>query len=131
MGPHDPCHVANYFIEMGVQDNMPITPMKTQKLIFFAHGWMLGIHGRPLLDTGFESWRYGPVMPVVYHRLAYHGGDTIPQPILALPKDFDDDELEIMTQVYELYAPFDDISLSGMTAAKDGPWHRTWKKNPP
>jgi len=42
--------VANYFIKKSLQEKRPITPMKLQKLIYFAHGWNLGLAGKPLIN---------------------------------------------------------------------------------
>ena len=129
MGPHDPCHVSNYFIERGKKDDRPFTPMQIQKLIFFAHGWMLAIHDRELLNREFEAWQYGPVMPVVYYNLSYYGGNLVDKPLLAHPQPFDEKEDDVLDQVYDLYGEFDGIRLSNMTHVREGPWHKTWQKH--
>ena len=51
--------VANAFIERAEQGRIPnLTPMKLQKLLYFAQAWHLkGTQGRPLLDDNFESHR--------------------------------------------------------------------------
>ena len=128
-GPHDPCHIANYFINRGAQESKPFTPMQIQKLIYFSHGWMLGIHGRPLLDEEFEAWRFGPVMPIVYYNLTYYGGDPVGAEILAHAKDLDDAEKDIVDQVFGVYGDFDGIELSRMTHVRGGPWSETWRKH--
>jgi uncharacterized phage-associated protein len=128
-GPHDPCHVANYFIDRGIKREDPFTPMQIQKLVYFSHGWMLGIYNRPLLEKEFEAWRYGPVMPVVYYNLSYYGGDPVDDQILAHVKDFDEDERDILDQVFDVYGEFGGVRLSRMTHVRGGPWDQIWRKH--
>jgi len=59
--------VANYFLDLGLRESIPITPLKLQKLVYFAHGWYLGFTGEPLLNEGIQAWEYGPVIPSLYH----------------------------------------------------------------
>ena len=42
--------------------------MHVLKLVYVCHGWMLGIHGAPLITEPVEAWTYSPVVPTVYHR---------------------------------------------------------------
>lgn len=128
-GPHDPCYIANYFIEHSIKRENRFTPMQIQKLVYFSHGWMLGIHHRPLLNKVFEAWRYGPVMPILYYNLSYYGGNPVDNPILAHEKDFDGDESDILEQILDIYGEYNGIRLSRMTHIRGGPWDRTWRKH--
>lgn len=125
---HDPCHVANYFIKRSIAEDKPFTPLQIQKLVFFAHAWALAFHHQPLLEREFEAWTYGPVMPAIYHNLSYYGGGPVTQPILARETPFDEHEMSILTQVYDIYGKFDGLQLSAMSHTPGGPWDRTWKK---
>src|ERR1700761_8773170 len=53
-------------LELGQQDNVPVEPMKLQKLVFLAHGWHLHFLHEPLISQQIEAWRYGPVIPELY-----------------------------------------------------------------
>ena len=74
MTTRDPRAVANWFIERGINEEYPLTHIEVQKLLYFAHGWMLGIHGEPLVEGNWEAWRYGPVLRDVYFSLNYNRG---------------------------------------------------------
>ena len=41
--------IANYFLEKAKAEGNSLTPMQVQKLVYFAHGWYLGLFGEPLL----------------------------------------------------------------------------------
>ncbi len=74
--------VANAFIEQGLRGNIPrLTPMKLQKLLFFAQSWHLRKNGEnaPLFDDNFARWKHGPVIPSIYHELKTYGAGTITQ----------------------------------------------------
>ena len=128
MAKHDPCHVANYFINRSIEENRPFTPLQIQKMVFFAHGWTLAFRQEPLLEREFEAWTYGPVMPAIYHNLSYYGGGAVTQPILARALPFDDFENNILSQVYDLYGKFDGLQLSAMSHTPGGPWDKTWRR---
>ena len=42
--------IANFFITLGVERECPPTQMKLQKLVYFAHGWHLGLYDQPLIE---------------------------------------------------------------------------------
>jgi len=65
--------VANWFIDH-VRN---LTPLKLQKLIYYAHGWHLALRDQPLIDELIEAWEYGPVVPNVYHEFKEFGNQPI------------------------------------------------------
>ena len=69
--------VANYFIDIARCEGEQLSPMKIQKLVYFAHGWYLALYDEPLLDEKIEAWRYGPVVPSLYHEFKRYGSGTI------------------------------------------------------
>ena len=125
---HDPCHVANYFIDRSIADGKLFTPLQIQKLVFFAHAWVLAFYHQPLLEREFEAWTYGPVMPAIYHNLSYYGGESVTQRTLARETPFGEGETSILAQVYDMYGKFDGLQLSAMSHTPGGPWDRTWRK---
>lgn len=91
--------VANAFIEEGLRGKIPnLTPMKLQKLLFFAQSWHLRKNGEnsPLFDDNFARWKYGPVIPSLYHELKTYGARPITQTLSNVELD-DDSELVLVT----------------------------------
>lgn len=127
--------IANYFIGKSLEDDEPITPMKLQKLIYFAHGWYLALTGEPLLDNKIEAWKYGPVILDLYHELKSFGNMPITYPIIDFdgeefltPKVEENDIREFLDKVWDVYSPYDAFKLSNATHIKNTPWDITWKK---
>ena len=54
-----------------------VSPMKLQKLVYFAHGWHLAIHNRPLVNEQVEAWKFGPVFSDLYHQIKSFGNEKI------------------------------------------------------
>ena len=70
--------VANEFIKKAPEyEVMDLTPMKLQKLMFFAQSWHIKELGYPLFDDYFARWQYGPVIPSIYHEFKTFGSSHI------------------------------------------------------
>ncbi|WP_197076451.1 type II toxin-antitoxin system antitoxin SocA domain-containing protein [Luteimonas sp. FCS-9] len=100
--------------------------MQVLKLVYIAHGWMLGLAGKPLIADEIEAWKYGPVIPELYHALKSYRSDTVTQVPGAENAVFDADEQSIMDQVCRIYGDQDGIQLSQLTHQNGSPWAQTW-----
>lgn len=129
---HSPIAVANSFIDIARRNGVGITPMKLQKLVYYAHGWSLGILGEPLIDGVIEAWKYGPVIDSIYHEFKHYGSDEITQPAtvfdfgsfeLIEPRiEGDETSLSLIAKVWDEYGRYSAITLSSMTHAAGSPW---------
>lgn len=129
---HDAARVANELIERGKGRTRPFTPLQIQKLLYFAHGWMLGWHDRPLIDEEFETWQYGPVVPSVYHCLSHNRNQPVTEPIPLHENDqseFDEVEQDLIEQVINVYGKQSGMALSRRTHAPGTPWDKARKKS--
>jgi uncharacterized phage-associated protein len=132
MSLYSPTAVANVFLEMSFRGGNPIDPMKIQKLLYIAHGYVLVDYDRPLVDELFEAWRFGPVLPSLYHKCKYYEagpiGDFLTEFDMGsksrykprVPKDTD--VMEQIQYTWENYGSERAIDLSAWTHEKDGPW---------
>lgn len=121
--------VANYFLDLGLRESIPITPLKLQKLVYFAHGWYLGFTGEPLLNEGIQAWEYGPVIPSLYHDFKEFGnnpitryaggschGQKLSQELLAARS--------LIERVWAVYSKFTASQLSALSHEANGPWQQ-------
>lgn len=70
--------VANAFIQKAIDGQIAtLTPMKLQKLMFFAQSWYIKNFRSRLIDDNFMRWPYGPVIPSVYYEFKDNGGGEI------------------------------------------------------
>lgn len=135
MVTYDPKLIADVFLELGERDGERLTPMKVQKLVYFAHGWTLALTGRPLIDEQVEAWRFGPVVPSLYHALKHYGSEAIPasrrisaQAVFGEGEPLPIGELDrkLVEKIWRVYGRFPAVELSEMTHASGSPWHTTW-----
>lgn len=122
---HDPKTAANELISRGINEGRLLTHIEVQKLLYFWHGWMLGIHGRPLHHGVWEAWRYGPVLPEVYFNLNHRRGKPIGSLIPAYTEQFPSEEMSILDVVYG-YRSLGIYQLVGVAHSQGGPWDRVW-----
>jgi uncharacterized phage-associated protein len=142
--PYDSIAIANYLIEAAKAQGEALTPMKVQKLVYFAHGWNLAIHDQPLLNERIEAWKYGPVVPELYRELKEYGSKPIPGPVhvmrfvgtkvsVSVPKIEDCDgpiepAKQLLDRIWVVYGKYTAIQLSNATHAPGSPWDITWKR---
>lgn len=122
---HESCSVASYLLWLA-RDRY-VTPMQLLKLVYICHGWMLGLHGRPLVSEPIQAWKYGPVIPDLYHAYKRYGGNNIAERPSGEPSGFDEDEKTVMSEVLERYGDFTGVQLSALTHKAGTPWDITWK----
>jgi len=77
---HNPLAIANYFIELAKNDANLVSPMKLQKLVYFALGWCLALADKPLINEKVEAWQYGPVVGSLYREFKKYGNEGITSP---------------------------------------------------
>lgn len=118
--------VAKYMLDHAHSLGMTITPMQLLKLVYIAHGWMLGRHGRPLFPEKVQAWQYGPVVPEVYQAVKQFGSNPISSIPNVHPFSFDEEERNVMDFVTKNYGGANGIVLSTATHQPGTPWHQTW-----
>lgn len=130
--------VANYFIELAQKENKPITQLGLIKRVYIAHGFSLAIFHKSLLDPRFdrvEAWRYGPVIPSVYHSFKQFKANPITEKTIVMnwdekegvphfhtPELQDKEAREIVKMVWLRYSKMTDSEMVTLTHRKGTPW---------
>lgn len=122
--------VANRFLELADADGRPLTPMQVLKLVYIAHGWSLGLNGRPLIEQPIEAWQYGPVIKDLYNAMKGFGGGAVRGPLPsaygARADDLSSSDDALVRRVYSLYGQMSGVQLSRITHAQGTPWQQTY-----
>ncbi len=114
--------VAKYFLTLADDDaSDSISNMKLQKLVYYAQGLYLALHGRPLFNHEIEAWTHGPVVPDLYHLYKEHGSDRIPCPEDIDFSIYDNDTKEFLNEVYDIFGQYSAWKLRNMTH-EEPPW---------
>lgn len=128
METHKSTDVTKRLLEVAEDDRNTLTPMQLMKLVYLCHGWMLGVYRRPLIQERVEAWRYGPVIPELYHIVKEFRSNPVPIDALGEVSQAGLDKYgsTLIENVYNIYREFDGIQLSALTHAKGTPWDITW-----
>lgn len=104
-----------------------ISNLSLQKLAYFCHGWNLALFDEPLADEEFEAWKFGPVLPTLYHTFKPFSSNAIPAHhalvswIPGLPPGHPAGPL--IDRVLDVYGNFSSAQLVHYSHLPDGPWH--------
>lgn len=60
--------LADFLIVESRERGDLLTPLKLQKLMFYADAWSLALYDRELTAERFQAWVHGPVALSQYHR---------------------------------------------------------------
>ena len=139
--PYPAIAIANEFIELS---QGKLSPMKLQKLVYFAHGWYLAFTGKPLIIEPVGAWKFGPVITQLYHELKRYGYNNVEQPVMEFrfengngefhePRVSDGPDpvengraLDLIKQVWDLYGGYTAVKLSNVPHMPGSPWSKTY-----
>jgi len=114
--------VANFFIMKGIDDDESgISNLKLQKLLYYAKGFHQAIFEEALFPENLWAWTYGPVVPEMYQAYKQYGKDPITQVEYDPTHRFDEEQLELLNEVWSTFGQFSAWKLRDMTH-NEKPW---------
>ena len=128
--------VANFFIRLSLSDSEDyITNLKLNKLMYYAQGWSLARLGKPLFQNDIQAWKYGPVIPSVYHSFKHNGNNPITRKSeiavsesadgtldFSTPEVKDKDIMMVLDFVWDRYRNMSTSELIALLHREDTPW---------
>ena len=135
--------VANYLIDIAKKNNEEIHLLKLVKEVYIAHGFSLALTGNSLLDPRFdkvEAWKYGPVIPCVYHSFKQYRNNPISEKTVTIKMDdygnvrFEEPTLKdetarrIVEMVWKRYRSMSDSNLVSLTHKSGTPWDACYEE---
>ncbi|WPU91274.1 DUF4065 domain-containing protein [Mucilaginibacter sabulilitoris] len=117
-------NIADFFLSQ-VDTNLgdTISPIKLQKLVYYAQAWNYTIFDRPLFDERVEAWTHGPVVRSIYERFKEYPIYS-PLDLSEIRIDeiyFDSDTLAILNDVNMIYGEHSGKYLEDLTH-NENPW---------
>lgn len=120
--------VANYFLSLSDEDSGDyISNLKLQKLVYYAQGIHLSMHGQPLFDEEIEAWTHGPVIPDLYRQYKEHHDMAIPKPDEIDLSKYPPNVRELLDDVYTTLGQYSAWKLRTMTH-DEIPWRNAYEK---
>ncbi|WMC06283.1 Panacea domain-containing protein [Elizabethkingia anophelis] len=121
--------IAKQFLKLAYEEGDGLQPMKLLKLTYIAHGWYLGFYDKPLIENAIEAWKYGPVIPELYHvikRFGYRNVDLETLELWAGDKKVDNKDQNFIKTIWNTYKGFSGLDLSSLTHMENTPWAETY-----
>lgn len=118
--------VAQWFINKGVLDYKEkggeyLTPLKLQKLLYYAQGAHLAMRGERLFNEKIFAWSHGPVVREIYAKYKDIGGGPLDK---FHDVDFSNETLGVLEEVYDVFGQYSAWKLREMTH-DETPWKST------
>ena len=108
--------------------NEETTPMHILKLVYIAHGWMLGLNNQLLVREDAKVWPYGPVIEEIYMRYRHFRAEPIDMAASSLADYMDATQTDLIERVVESYDKYDAFQLSALTHQDGTPWEQTHRE---
>lgn len=128
----DAVTVANTILASAWEKNInDISPMKLQKLLFIANALYLKAYDKPLIDSPFMKWRYGPVEKDVYREFSSFGSKTITsfatdaQGIVFVIPESQQDAQKVIERTLDIFGNEQPWRLSELSHAQGTAWSET------
>ena len=131
--------IANWILKSATAQNMSLSNLQLQKILFFAHGSYLVRFRSPLVMNRFEAWEHGPVIPELYHALKQHGDRPIRSPVtrydlesgmdVVVTADFTNPVCKHLTEMLLFYGRMDPWILVKLSHVPGGPWAKTLERS--
>ena len=121
--------LVNAILHTSESNNIPIRPLKLQKLLYYVVGFFWEEYNTWLLNDDFEAWPYGPVHRDTYVEFVQLEGGRINR-----MATFDEDGkvyrysnetpdiIKTVSYVVSLLGKTNDFLLSDVTHASGSPW---------
>lgn len=113
--------IANFFIDKKLKD---LTPMKIQRLLFLSQSWNMALYNDYLIDDHFVMWKYGPVIPSLYHKIKLYKENAINAHLAILTNNNkiafsfidnkDQQTKNLLEKIYEIYGSYSGQNLASL-----------------
>ena len=133
-----PLYLSNNFIQRALEEDIPLSPMKLQKLIYFTFRDHLQSTGSiKLFNDPICAWKHGPVVEAVYTHFKPFKADSINR----FYRDSNDDVYvideksepfgKVLDAIWQRYKHLNGIDLSLITHTEGSAWYKAWTTQKP
>lgn len=111
--------LADYLICEARERGENLTPLKLQKLMFYADAWHMALYDDPITDEQFQAWVHGPVALSQYYRFRDYKWRPITAEIDR--PDFDEGLRAHLNEIVDVFGSESAVALEIMTH-QEAPW---------
>ena len=127
--------VSNSILKRGFDEDIQLTPMKLQKMLYLVYKSYLKETGNVLFEERFGVWKYGPVVCDIYNifkryksnGILDYGADSCGA-VSIVDESVSHVFKNVLDEVWEKYKKYDGTFLSKLTHKKDTAWYKAAKR---
>lgn len=113
--------VADYLLCVAREHGDYLTPLKIQKLVFYADAWFMALHNEELVPESFEAWVHGPVLRSLYARFQGYRWNPVLEEVEC--PSLGEKVESFLKELYAEFGRFTGHELEQLTHQED-PWLR-------
>jgi uncharacterized phage-associated protein len=105
------------------------TNLEINKILYLAQMMRLGrtSGSQPLVSEHFQAWDYGPVLPIIYHRLKAFGNAPVRDVFLAYPSIQGTSEADLIEEALSSLRDKTPGQLIAITHWEEGAWAKNYR----
>lgn len=111
--------LADYLILESRERGELLTPLKLQKLMFYADAWCMALFDEELTNEKFQAWVHGPVAPSQFQRFRQFQWRPITSDISA--PDYSENHKIFLNEIIDVFGSESATALEIMTH-QEPPW---------
>lgn len=94
--------VAKYIINKCTTDEHPISNLQLQKILYYIQHDFLVNKNKELFEDEFAAWKFGPIVPSIYHVYSTAGGMKLEETYEDIDlNSFEPEDLETINSIVE------------------------------
>jgi uncharacterized phage-associated protein len=136
---YDTFAIANLILDAARKRGYDISPLKLQKLVYYAHGWWLAMKGQPLIKERIQASQYGPIVRSLYEAFKGYGNSSIRSSLSRTGSTEEDSNKlraeperalgSLINQILDIYGGLSVIQLSAMSHSEGSPWAQVYNRS--
>lgn len=139
---YDAIDVANYTINYCIDENVPVSNLKLQKLLYYIQAASIVECNKKMFRENISAWKYGPVVENVYHNFKWYVDKKITEKVTERDRFFDfyeESEYDpskillgadkvVVNKVVDSYKNYSALGMVKKTH-EEAPWKNAYENN--
>jgi uncharacterized phage-associated protein len=133
---HDVRAIANWVLDVADRQQIILSNMSINKLVYFIVERFLVKHGELITDAKIEAWQHGPVFRELYQSFKPFGDgpitsrarsfDFMTKSMMVSKAVFSNEDEQLMQTTLDQYLGLSASHLRALSHRENGPWHKVW-----
>lgn len=121
------CNVFYVAKQICEKSEWSVTNLQLQKILYIAQVLHIGLFDKTLFKAKFQAWDYGPVIPILYHKLKMFGNKPLESwAFLGIDEDCKTVDKNFISEIAEKTLSLPTSKLVGLTHRQGTGWQKRY-----